>query len=161
MKKFTLVWLVMVLLLQAQAVPVAPPEKRASDTVAQHIVPVPPYRKLVQGKKPNFIQKAALRAMERKIVRKLKKGDDGNLRQKRTLGLIALISGIAGIVTLLTIPIVGVLLIPTALVTGIIGLSNNTDKRSRTHSIIGVVLGSTAIFLGLLFLILLLTWSWN
>lgn len=94
------------------------------------------------------------------MVRKFGKSDEGTLKQKRTLGLISLLSGIVGIITLFTVPVIGIVLIPTALITGIVGLSNNTDKRSRTHSIIGLVLGGIGIFATILALIYVLTFGW-
>lgn len=159
MKKVTFVWLLIILLLQAQGATVALPVYGKRDTVGQHKEPLQQIMKLTTVKKPNIMQKAVLRAVERKVARQLKKGEDGNLREKRILGMISMLSSIVGIITLFTVPIVGICLVPIALTTGILGVSNNNDKRSRAQSIVGIVFGGLGFALAILALILIAAWG--
>ena len=104
------------------------------------------------GRKMNFLQKLQLKILQKKLKKSLR--HEENKTSKDTISTIALITGIAGLVLLFLVPIAGFLLIITAIITGIIGLNNNDNPKSRTKALIGLVTALAGIALLLIALVI-------
>lgn len=93
----------------------------------------------LSGQKMNLIEKLELKIIQKKIKKNLSKADEK--KSKETVSLIALITGILGLILLFIFPPVSFILILTAIITGIIGVNNNSNQKSRTKALIGLICG--------------------
>ena len=101
------------------------------------------------GRKMNLVERLRWKIVQKKI--KKIQGDEKT--SKDTLSTIALITGIVGFVLLFFVPVAGLLLLLTAIITGILGRKNNQNQKSRNRALIGLVLGLAAFGLILIFAI--------
>ncbi len=102
----------------------------------------------LRGHKLHFLQRIEWRILQRKIKKSVVNADEKN--PKETVAFISLITGLLGLVLIFLIPILGFPLLLTAIITGIIGMNNNKDPKSRRNAIIGLIAGSLGLLLILL-----------
>jgi uncharacterized membrane protein HdeD (DUF308 family) len=82
-------------------------------------------------------------------IKKLAHLSEDKAKNKTKLATISFILGLAGI-AFVFIPYVSILVLllaPAAIVTGIIALKDNEDKKSRTKAIIGIVAGAVPLLI--------------
>ena len=112
------------------------------------------------GHRLNLIQKTELKLLQKKIKKRVLSASADQQHKKDVVSTIALIAGVLGIVTLFLVPGVAFVLMLAAIITGIIGISNNPNPKSRTRALIGLIAGIAGILLTLLALIIFLSGSW-
>ena len=112
------------------------------------------------GHRLNLIQKTELKLLQKKIKKRVLSASADQQHKKDVVSTIALIAGVLGIVTLFLVPGVAFVLMLAAIITGIIGISNNPNPKSRTRALIGLIAGIAGIILTLLALIIFLSGSW-
>lgn len=107
------------------------------------------------------LQQALLQWTQKKWVQKWMAKADKKQRTKDIMGTVALVSGILLVVSLFTVPAAALLLVPAALVGGIIGISKNANRRSYWFALTGLILGGLYVVLLLLLLAAALAWSYG
>ena len=119
---------------------------------AKTLLPITEYEEII-GKKMSFADKIKF-----KIAQKWsKKLSDANEKSdKKTLSLIALISGISSLIVIWLVPVLGLLLGIAGIVFGFIGLKK---ENAKVMAILGIVLGGLLVLLTALLLIALTNFS--
>ncbi len=99
---------------------------------------------LVSKAKPAFFERLQSKVLQNVIAKKIARLAKDKGESNKKLSTISLILGLAGVVFVFVpyVSILVLLLAPAAIVTGIIALKDNDDKRSRTKAIIGIVAGA-------------------
>lgn len=98
------------------------------------------------GYKMNFLHRLQWKWIQKKIKKKMRLAEEVE-KNKNTVSTIALICGVGGLVVLFLVPVLGFLMMLTGIVTGAIGMSNNSNKKSRIKALIGLVAGAAGIVL--------------
>lgn len=95
--------------------------------------------------KMHLVQRIEWKILQRKIKKSVVNEDEKN--PKETVAFISLITGLLGLVLIFLFPLLGFPLLLTAIITGIIGMNNNKDSKSRRNAIIGLIAGSLGLLL--------------
>ena len=99
--------------------------------------------------KQSFLTRLQSRLVQKVAVKKLAHISKDKADSKKKLATISFILGLAGI-AFVFIPYVSILVLllaPAAIVTGILALKDNEDKKSRTKAIIGIVAGAVPLLI--------------
>ncbi len=105
------------------------------------------------------LQQALLQLTQKKWFQKWMAKADERQRTKDIMGTIAVVAGGLLILSLFTVPAAALLLVPAAIVCGIIGVTRNPNRKSYTLALIGLILGGLYLVAILLLLALALAWT--
>ena len=99
--------------------------------------------------KPAFFERLQRRVLQKVVTKKIARLAVDKHENKKKLSTISFILGLAGIAFVFVpyVSILVLLLAPAAIVTGIIALKDNEDKKSRTKAIIGIVAGAVPLLI--------------
>lgn len=161
MKKIlVLVWIMLALTPAAPAA-VGPLKTFAAPT---EMIPVKPAGKKAAAlynyaNKHQRLQQLALKLTQKKWFQKWMAKADERQRTKDIMGTIAVVAGGLLILSLFTVPVAALVLVPAAIVCGIIGVTRNPNRKSYTLALIGLILGGLYLVAILLLLAVALAWT--
>lgn len=110
-------------------------------------------------KKHPRLQQMALKLTQKKWFQKWMAKADEKQRTKDIMGTIAVVAGGLLILSLFTVPVAALVLVPAAVVCGIIGVSKNPNRKSYTLALIGLILGGLYLVALLLLLAVAVAWQ--
>lgn len=161
MKKILILVWVMLALMPAAPAAVGPLKTFAAPT---EVTPAKPAGKKAAAlynyaNKHPRLQQLALKLTQKKWFQKWMAKADEKQRTKDIMGTIAVVAGGLLILSVFTVPAAALVLVPAAIVCGIIGVTRNPNRKSYTLALIGLILGGLYLVAILLLLALALAWT--